>query len=60
MTGACPAVQGAGEVDRAGEAEDGQDQPRLQSERGFALMRRQDKLLGADTGEQLKPTKVLK
>lgn len=42
IAGACPVVQGGGEVDRAGEAEAGQDQPRLQSERGLALVRRQN------------------
>lgn len=42
IAGACPAVQGAGEVDRAGEAEAGQDQPRLPRERGLALVRRQN------------------
>lgn len=64
MARACPAVQGAGEVDTAGgvqEAEAGQAQTRLHSERGVALVRgQQSKLLGADTGEQPQATKTLK
>lgn len=56
MAGASPAVQGAEEVGRAGaveEAEAGQAQTRLHSERGLAVVsRQQDKLLGADTGEK--------